>query len=319
MMMIAAMRARSSSAGRWRAVADLAARQDGVVEHRQLIALGVSPSAIVRWTADARLHRVHHGVYAVGHRSITPLGRVRAGVFGAGDAALASHTTAAALWDLGRGLPSAVHVIVPMACGARSRRGLVVHHSRTLVAADRGVRRDIAVTSLGRTLADLGWVIGPRTLRRAFARAERAGILDMDEIAEVLERCRGGRGPRRLREVVRSYDPRWARVRSTLELTTLEVLDAHGLPAPSADDWIDGRFHADLLWRNERVILEVDGAHFHSSPGDRRHDAWRERELRRLGFVVLRAPEDEIRHRPERLVARVRLALREREPPPPVR
>jgi hypothetical protein len=293
-------------------VADLAGGQYGVVRHAHLLALGIPASTVGRWLADGRLHAVHQGVYAVGHPHLPALGRVLAGVQAAGETALASHTTAAVLWGLRRDAGAQVHVIVAMACGARTRRGLVVHHSRTLTADDRAVRHGVPVTTVARTLADLGALVSPRALRRAFASAEREGLLDMDELGALLERCRGGVGPRRLREVVRRHDPRWARTRSGLELAALDLLATHGLPAPAVDVWIDRRFYADLLWARERVILEVDGGHFHSSEGDRRHDAWRARELRRLGFAVLRAGDEEIEQRPGQVADRVRRALAER-------
>jgi very-short-patch-repair endonuclease len=312
MMISPAMRARSSSTRsgeRWRAVSELAERQHGVVHHPQLIGLGASSSAVGRWAAEGRLHVVHHGVYAVGHRQLPPWGPAMAGVLAAGEEALASHTTAAALWGIRRSSSGLVRVLVPMARGVRTRRGLVVHHSRTLVAEDRAARHGIPVTSVARTLSDLGALLPAPAVRRAFASAEREGLLDMQELGALLERQRGGRGPRRLREVVRCHDPRWAQTRSGLELAALDLLAAHQLRDPEVDVWIDQRFHADLLWRREHVILEVDGRHWHTSAGDRRHDAWRARELRRLGFTVLRASEEAIEQRPSAVAARVQRAL----------
>ncbi len=51
------------------AVAKLALRQYGVVSRAQLTALGASKRQIQRRVAAGRLHRLHPGVFAVGHRA----------------------------------------------------------------------------------------------------------------------------------------------------------------------------------------------------------------------------------------------------------
>jgi hypothetical protein len=59
-------RARRSDA----AIAELAARQHGVVARPQLVALGLSLDAIDHRVERQRLHPLHRGVYAVGHRAL---------------------------------------------------------------------------------------------------------------------------------------------------------------------------------------------------------------------------------------------------------
>jgi hypothetical protein len=63
-----------------RLIAGLAQRQHGVVAVWQLLDLGLSRSAIQYRTSIGRLHRIHAGVYAVGHRKLTPLGHRMAAV-----------------------------------------------------------------------------------------------------------------------------------------------------------------------------------------------------------------------------------------------
>src|SRR3954468_16157056 len=83
-----------------RAIADLAARQHGVVAYWQLLALGVGRRAIQRRVATGRLHRVQFGVYAVGHAVLTWHGRCLAAVLSYGPDAVLSHRTAVGLWEL---------------------------------------------------------------------------------------------------------------------------------------------------------------------------------------------------------------------------
>jgi very-short-patch-repair endonuclease len=75
-------------------------------------------------------------------------------------------------------------VSVPGPNGRRKRRGIVVHRSRTLTAAETTRRQAIPVTTLARTLADLGY--GPdRTrsdLERLFLRICREHGIPKPEV-----------------------------------------------------------------------------------------------------------------------------------------
>lgn len=68
-----------------RRIGDVATRQHGVVARRQLLAEGLSAEAIKRRVRAGRLHVVHRGVYAVGHRVLGPQGRWPAAVLACGD------------------------------------------------------------------------------------------------------------------------------------------------------------------------------------------------------------------------------------------
>jgi hypothetical protein len=56
-------------------VAGLAAAQHGVIARWQLFELGFGRGAIAHYLKVGRLHRVHPGVYAVGHTKLTERGR----------------------------------------------------------------------------------------------------------------------------------------------------------------------------------------------------------------------------------------------------
>ena len=86
-----------------RAVAELAARQHGVVTLAQMAALGLGPRGVQHRAATGRLHRLHRGVYAVGHARLSVQGRRLAAVLACGANAAVSHRTAA---DLEKALES---------------------------------------------------------------------------------------------------------------------------------------------------------------------------------------------------------------------
>jgi hypothetical protein len=75
-------------------VAEIAARQGGVVSNAQLRAAGLDATAVARRVAARRLHPLGRGVYAVGHTAVTPDGRLFAAVLGTGG--VLSHRSAAA-------------------------------------------------------------------------------------------------------------------------------------------------------------------------------------------------------------------------------
>jgi len=305
MRILPATRAKSASHERNRELATLAAGQFGVAEARQLLALGFTRSAIDRLVALGWLRRLHHGVFAVGHATLVPDGHRLAAVLSAGSHAVASHTTAAAIWEIRGERGGARHVSVPAsASGARSTRRVRVHRPRVLHPRDLTVRHSIPVTALARTLVDLGDVVPAEHVRRAFIRAEQQRLIDMGQIDEALERAGRRRGSSVLRGVLRAYDPRWQQTRSRLELLSLDLVRDHGLPQPEVNAWLAGRWEADLLWREEGLVIEIDGDGVHGTPGARARDAVRDRALRRLGFEVVHVSEAEL-DRPATVAARI--------------
>jgi predicted transcriptional regulator of viral defense system len=151
----------AQSRTRDRAIAAIAARQHGVVAHRQLTALGVGRGAIHNRTLTGRLHRVQRGVYAVGHPRLIGRGRWMAAVLAGGPSALLSHRSAAALWGLGFDAGSRIEVTVS-GRGGRGRAGLALHHVRAFDPRDRTVRDGIPLTTIPRTLLDLAEVVSLR-------------------------------------------------------------------------------------------------------------------------------------------------------------
>ena len=115
-------------------VAQLAERQHGVVASRQLAALGMSRNAVSARSHAGRLHRVHRGVYAVGHPVLTVNGRRMAAVLAAGPGAVLSHASAAALWDIRRTSATRIDVTVRSTAGRAKRPGLRIHRTPTLRA-----------------------------------------------------------------------------------------------------------------------------------------------------------------------------------------
>lgn len=271
----------------------------------QLYGLGLGERA-VRGRVDAgRLHRVHRGVYAVGHSALSPEGRWLAAVLAVGGApdgddgdfaldcwgAAVSHRSAASLWGLLPVKRGATDVIVRGDGGRARRPGIRVHRSPSLPAAEVTLRRGVPVTSPARTIADLrkaiaGGVAGAvsgRELRRAVRQADVLGLPIGVE---------SGRD----------------RTRSDLERDFLRLCGRHRLPPPEVNVRI-GPYLVDFLWRDRRLVVETDGYLYHRGRAAFQDDRGRDLELKRLGYEVLRLSERQIDEESGRVAETLAAAL----------
>ena len=129
----------------WMEVARVAARQHGVISLEQLLAVGLHERAVRRAAATGRLHRVHRGVYAVGHVPRVWPAAWMAGVLACGPEALLSHRSAAVLWRVREGEAVRVDVTIPPGSGRR-REGIAIHRL-DVPAEHRTEREGIPVVS----------------------------------------------------------------------------------------------------------------------------------------------------------------------------
>jgi very-short-patch-repair endonuclease len=269
-------------------VARIAARQHGVLTYEQLLAGGLSQSAIQRRVAAGRLFRIHRGVYAGGHDGLSHHGRWKAATLALGDGAALSHLSAAALWRLLSPTDADPHVTVPDYNG-RQRDGIVIHGSSTLSRAMTTARDNIPVTRPQRTLADIRAIVSPGLLRRAIREAEIQN-LPIDAGALAPDRAFSG-----------------------LELDFLAFCRRRRLPKPEVNVRV-GRYRVDFLWPAEQLVVETDSQRFHRGLLAHHEDLERDQSLERRGFVVLRFTGDELSDRPKWVAAEIRRRLRAASP-----
>jgi predicted transcriptional regulator of viral defense system len=212
------------------AVSELAGTQWGVVSVAQLRALGVGRSSITRRVQAGQLHRVHQGVYAVGHTALRAEGHRLAAVLACGPDAVLSHRTAAAHWGLLRTDQTRIDVTAPR--GRHGARGIRLHRSRCLDALDTTTHQGIPTTTVHRTLLDVAALARPSELERAVAQAERLQLYDHAAIADVLSRANGHRGRTALTKAT-AQEPKLTR--SELEAIFLSLAREAGLPEPETN------------------------------------------------------------------------------------
>jgi very-short-patch-repair endonuclease len=140
----------------------------------------------------------------------------------------------------------------------------------------------LPVTTVEQTLLDLAAVLTPRELERVVDQAIRNGHRPPSK------QRRGIKGAASLAALNRRNVQGHTVTRSELEERFLKALRAAELPDPELNVYIDG-FLVDAVWRDQRVIVELDGERWHDQPGVRRRDRRRDLLLEAAGWRVLRA------------------------------
>jgi very-short-patch-repair endonuclease len=245
---------------------------------------GLTKDAIYHRLEAGRLHRLHRGVYAVGHVALTQRARELAAVLAAGPNALLSHRSAGALWGL---LRSAPEIEVTTERSRETRSGFTVHRSRRIDPQDRSERDGVPVTSVARTLVDLADVLSERRIADAFHEAEVQRLFDLQAVHETIERLPGRRGRHKLRRTLSAYDGLNPHTRSEAERRFLKICEEHDLPKPEANASIHG-YEVDFVWRAQRLAVEVDGKAVHHTARAFQQDRQRDRALAALGIQVVR-------------------------------
>lgn len=319
---------REENAKRDLAIAEIAARQHGVLSVRQLAEAGVGKDGVLRRMRTGRLHRVHRGVYAAGHVALSSHGRWMAAVLACGRArrpvdrsedearvdrdprqpgvgatrtildhwgAALSHCSAARHWELLPFRDGPVDVSVSGGGGKSRRTGIRMHRSVSLLPADVTLRNGIPVTTPARTIADL---------RRVVSKPGRSGLISLWELRRAIRQAD-------VLGLPIGDEENADRTRSDLERDFLQLCRHHRLPVPEVNMRI-GPHLVDFLWRDHRVVVETDGYDYHRGRTAFQDDRARVLDLRVRGFDVIRVAEKQVNEEPRRVAEVVGAALRVR-------
>jgi very-short-patch-repair endonuclease len=242
---------------------------------------------------DGRLHRVHRGVYAVGHSRLSEHGWWMAAVLAAGPRAVLSHLAAARLWEIWRRRVVGIDVLAPRRLRARS--GFRAHSCRRLDPRDVTVRDGIPVTTVARTLVDLTDVLEPYQLANVIHEAAFRRRFDEHAARAAMTRA-PGRRLTVLEAALRAHANGSAGTRSGLEDRFIALAREAGLPEPLVNTHVPagGRtFEVDFHWPALGLCVEVDGGG-HARPRSRSEDRARDAALRAAGQRVVRLSEDDL-------------------------
>lgn len=297
-----------SGRSRWAvAAASIAGHQYGIVTRAQLRGIGLSDRTIDHWIAIGRLHVVYPTVYLVGHRVMPSLARELAAVLACGSNAFLSHRSAIELWRM---LPPRDGFALQVTTRNRRIQGpgnLRVHVSETL--SDRYVTRRLRIpaTTPTRAIIEFSSQATEIELGRAYEEGLIKGFYTREKMIATLMDHRGHRGVRAVRALVDRDEPPSVTIEVAHRML-LELIRRSPLPHPATEAQV-GAYRADILFAREKVVVEMDGAAFHSTGGKREADTTRDAEMVGRGYVVLRVTWSQLTKRPSELIDRIARAL----------
>ncbi len=272
------------------AVVDRAERQWGVLRRDDLRELGLGAKALAYRVRTGRMHELHPGVYALGHRAISRKAEFLAATWWCGgDAALADESACAFYrWvteDADH--PPPVHVTTTQC--KRSRPGVVVHQTRRLPGADvLTFERLLRVTDHVRTLIDRADHLSYRELRLL---ADRLRSLPRQRLLETRLLLPGRAGWRRTELLIHSED---TRAKSVLERRFTAYARRHALRPPDARNVTVAGCEADCAWHDAKVVVELDSRAHHQRRSEMLEDKRRDRRYLLAGWTPVRLMWEEL-------------------------
>lgn len=163
------------------------------------------------------------------------------------------------------------------------------------------------MTSPPRTILDLSQLLDEEELEGIVAEAEFRGLASDAELRTQIEGNEGKRGVARLRRVLGlPGGPR--RTRSPAEARMLRLLRKAGMTGYETNARIHG-YEVDVLWRNERVAVEVDGWDAHSGRIAFERDHLKAATLAANGVTVVPITGRQIGDDPAGVIHRLQRAL----------
>ncbi|MGD8321891.1 MAG: DUF559 domain-containing protein [Gemmatimonadota bacterium] len=208
-------------------------------------------------------------------------------------------------------LEEPVHVSGPRSLrGPRS--GVRLHRVGRLPADEVGHRHGLAIANGPRTILDLAAGLDSYNLERVLAQAERQELCTLDQVRALVHRYPGRPGRRKVQALLEDIaEP--ALTRSPPELLFLRRLRKAGVPRPRVNAKIHG-MEVDLLFPAHGLAVEIDGYAFHRQRPAFEDDRSRGTALAARGIMVLRFTPRQLMKEPDKVLARLCLALGARTP-----
>jgi very-short-patch-repair endonuclease len=282
----------------------------GVVSPAALEELGISDRQRLRRLASGEWRRLPCGVVVLSAFAETFETRATAALTAMPEGVL-SHSSAARAHD--RDIDDErMHLTTRP--GGRTRLGGVVVHRSSLEPMDVTVRHGFRVTTIERTLIDLGAILGTAPLRRCIEDALVDRVTTFDRLEDTfIRRARAGRGGiARARTVLGAIDGQPPN-ESELEAMFERLLLRAALPMPERQvhlPWLEPeKGRVDCWYPGPRLVVELDGRRFHE-----RSDAF-ERDRRRgqmalmAGVRTVRFTHRQVRDRPAEVAEVLRALL----------
>lgn len=295
----------------------LAAVQYGLLATWQIYEAGLKAHHIDRRIRSGRWRWERPGVVAINGAPHSWHQSLMGACLSLGACAVASHRSAAVLWDLDGWEPDLIEVAVP----SKARRENVIVHRLPKPAPYVSRRAGIPVTDPTCTILDLAAVASGYELERALDSALRKNLTHLELLHDRLdERARRGRnGIRAMRRLLDVRDPHASPHASGLEVRFARFVRTHGLPKPVPQYVVrdgTGLFVArpDFAYVEERVAIELQSyAHHHDRPQWEK-DQSRAADLSAIDWLMVPVTDQQLSYDAQALAAKLLriLSLRSR-------
>jgi very-short-patch-repair endonuclease len=298
----------------WAEVARLISRQYGVVTRDQARAFGLSDGAIKPRIASGLWVKRYPSVFrdvavpVSWHQELKALTLRKAGRI------WISHRAAAAFWALDGFEAERIEAITDSDVRSRER-GVGIHRVSTMPASDVTTVRGIPLTTVSRTLLDLGLIADVNAVELALECALRRGIVTVPRLTRRLEYAagRGRKGPSVLRNVLRRRGIDVAPTESVLETRFLQFLRRYNLPVPDRQVRIshaDGVLaRVDFFYSAAGVVVEVESLRHHFGRADWESDLRRRNLLTMASYRVVHVTHERITRDHDRLACELRAVI----------
>lgn len=294
------------SGWRDRAVAKVAGRQKMLATTAQLAQCGLGKHAVAYRVHASRFQPVFHGVYFVGCGELPPLARELAALLACGEKSFISHYSAAFVWGLRTMPPTEVEVSVVGRC-CDSRKGIRMHRIQAIDRGEIQRHEGLWISTPARAVLEVAATATVDELVDIVNEGHGLRRFKASDLDAVLRRNRGRRGVARLKEVLGDQDAMTI-TRSRAERAFLKLIRDARLPRPEVNQRL-GRYEPDFMWREQRLIVELDSYQFHGGPGGFQTDREKDLVYRDAGFDVLRPTRNHVIHEPARVLVSVVRAL----------
>ena len=264
-----------------RSALEVAGRQWGQASTAQLRAAGLDWDRCAALRRRGLLHPRHADVWALGPDARTPRADLMAAVLAGGDDALAADGAAAWLWGWRPRFVPPATVVVPR--GRRRGRDDVAFSVRDIPDADRTHQLGIPVTTPARTVVDCAPRLEPAALDRLVNDALISPYLTLGRLHEQLAASTGRPGVRALRDVLQLVEEGFTRSEAEARLRALNR--EAGFDGARYNERIAGR-ERDCVWHDLKLVVEVMGFAFHTTPRAFEDDLRRDLSLSALGWHV---------------------------------
>ena len=261
--------------------------------------MGMSSSAIGRRVSRGSWRTVLPGVYLIAPVEQTFETEAMAACLWGGGEAVVSHRAAAKLWDLGcNGIPD-----TEISTDRAIRSKKVVVHQVIVPAGHRTSIRGIPVTSIHRTLIDLGDVLDEWVVEDALDEVLRRGMTSREWLLKQIDALgtRGRKGASMLKHLLEEDGacPSWLE-RRFVRLLAKERLTGY------VREHRCGSYRIDFAWLDVKLGVEVHGEKWHRRKRRWSADLARHNWLTEKGWTMLHFDWSQIKQSPSLVVDEIR-------------